>query len=247
MNKDKQDISEELLNAFIDDQLTIEDKAEIYESTLNDKELSDKVCQLRKISGLVRLAYEEVPEPGNKDHTNNTRRSGIRGVAASLIAGLAMLMGLVLGWNARTGVDYDTVNHSARAQLVDASGSGVTEIKVLVHLNNNDPERVRNALDEVENLLIHYRKTGQKALVEVIANSSGLDLLRVDVSPFPDRVIRMQNDYRNLKFVACQNTIRRLKLEKGVIAKLIPGTIVIDSGVVQIMRRQHQGWSYIQV
>jgi intracellular sulfur oxidation DsrE/DsrF family protein len=48
-------------------------------------------------------------------------------------------------------------------------------------------------------------------------------------------------------FVACQNTIDRLKREQGVIAQLLPEAVVIDSAVAQIMRRQQQGWAYIQV
>jgi hypothetical protein len=48
-------------------------------------------------------------------------------------------------------------------------------------------------------------------------------------------------------FVACQNTIDRLKSERGISAKLLPEAVVIDSAVAQIMRRQQQGWAYIQV
>ena len=57
----------------------------------------------------------------------------------------------------------------------------------------------------------------------------------------------MQQKYPNLVFVACQNTIDRLNKEHGIRAQLIEGVMVIDSGVAQIMRRQQQGWAYIQV
>jgi len=57
----------------------------------------------------------------------------------------------------------------------------------------------------------------------------------------------MQKEYHGLTFVACQNTIDRYQQELGLTAKLLPGVITIDSGVAQIMRRQHQGWAYLQV
>lgn len=251
MNKDKENISEELLNAFVDEQLTHEDKNEIYESTLNDKELSDEVCQLRKISGLVRLAYEEIPLP-EKGSPSTRRRTRIKGVAASIAAGLTLVMGLVLGWNAKTTIqDNGVADANTYATLpANAGYSGyddTPEIKVVFHLKSGNNEKIKEALDEAENLLNHFRETKTRAWVEVVTNSGGLKLLRADISPFADRVVAMQKNYTNLNFVACANALGRLKREKGIDAQLLPGTIVIDSGVAQLMRRQHQGWAYIQV
>ena len=58
---------------------------------------------------------------------------------------------------------------------------------------------------------------------------------------------KMQKEYHDLTFVACQNTIYRYQKELGLTAKLLPGVVIIDSGVAQIMRRQLQGWAYLQV
>jgi hypothetical protein len=81
----------------------------------------------------------------------------------------------------------------------------------------------------------------------VITNGGGLSLLMAGISPYAERIQRMQKEYHDLTFVACQNTIERIQQELGLQAKLLPGVVVIDSGVAQIMRRQHQGWAYIQV
>jgi intracellular sulfur oxidation DsrE/DsrF family protein len=72
-------------------------------------------------------------------------------------------------------------------------------------------------------------------------------MLRVGASPYPHRVQRMMQEYDNLSFVACQNTVDRLKRERGIIARLSPGVVVIDFGVAEIMRRQQEGWPYIRV
>ncbi len=56
----------------------------------------------------------------------------------------------------------------------------------------------------------------------------------------------MLREYDNLQFVACQNTIDQLKRDRGVTARLLPGVIVTDSGVAEIMRRQREGWVYIR-
>jgi intracellular sulfur oxidation DsrE/DsrF family protein len=83
--------------------------------------------------------------------------------------------------------------------------------------------------------------------VEVVINGEGLNLVRTDVTAFADRIARMQKQYGNLVFAACQNTMERLKREQGIDARLLPGVTVIDSGVAQLMRRQQQGWAYIRV
>ncbi len=116
----------------------------------------------------------------------------------------------------------------------------------MFHLNTDDRDLIKQSLQEVESALKLYRHTGQRARIEIIANGAGLDLLRVGASPYPQTVQRMLREYDNLQFVACQNTIDQLKRDRGVTARLLPGVIVTDSGVAEIMRRQREGWVYIR-
>ena len=59
-----QELSDEFINAFVDDQLLSEDKARVYTSAAFDEAFNRRVCELRKISDLVRLAYRELPKSG---------------------------------------------------------------------------------------------------------------------------------------------------------------------------------------
>jgi intracellular sulfur oxidation DsrE/DsrF family protein len=119
-------------------------------------------------------------------------------------------------------------------------------IKVLIHVNSVVAAHNPGALDEIESLVRYYRDQRQNARVEIVINGEGLNLVRVDTTRFAERIRRMQEEYDNLTFAACQSTIQRLKHEHGITAKLLPGVTVIDSGVAQIMRRQQQGWAYIR-
>jgi len=121
------------------------------------------------------------------------------------------------------------------------------QTKVLIHLARDDVEQLRQALDDIEGLLKHYRETRQNARLEVVVNGGGLELVRTDTSAFAGRIQRLQREYDNLTFAACQNTIDRLAREQGIIVRLLPGVITIDSGMAEIMRRQNQGWTYLQV
>jgi len=124
---------------------------------------------------------------------------------------------------------------------------GSVRNKVLIHLANDDPARLSQAMDDIEGLMRHYRDNRVSAHVEVVINGRGLELVRVDTSAHAARIARLLKEYDNLTFAACQNTIDRLKREQGITARLLPGVVVTDSGMAEIMRRQHQGWTYLQV
>lgn len=125
--------------------------------------------------------------------------------------------------------------------------SGNAQTKVLIHLARDDNSQLGQALDDIEGLLKHYREANLNARVEVVVNGGGLALVRTDTSAFAERIHRLQREYDNLTFAACQNTIDRLRHDKGIIVRLLPGVVTIDSGMAEIMRRQNQGWTYVQV
>jgi len=234
---EKQKFSDEFISAFVDNELTPEEKAQFYARLSDDPMLNIEVCELRKVSDLVALAYKNVPAPERRLASAATGwkyRSG-------LAAGIALIVGIVGGW-------FLHQSHGPQIPPVAQVQPGAEELaKVLFHVSDSNEEHLKSVLDEVENLMKYYGKTHQKARVEVITNGSGLSLLMAGISPFADRIQRMQREYGDLTFVACQNTIDRVEQEVGFQAKLLPGVVVIDSGVAQIMRRQLQGWAYIQV
>jgi hypothetical protein len=256
MNNDKR-FSEEFLNAFVDDQLTAEEKGRAYPIINQDENLNRQVCELRKMHDLVQLAYRDTPAPRRR-YSVGTRKVGTA-VAASFL----LLVGMALGWFLHipaNEVPSDTTSAVTEQQLArtfatqsPAAGVGTAgavasqEMKVLFHLNSGNHERMQEVLDEAENMLRLYQASGQPARVEIVANGDGINLLRADVSPYAQRISELKKKYPNLVFAACQNTLDRLALDYGIVAKLLPEASVIESGVAQIIRLQQQGWVYIQV
>ncbi len=72
MNRERE-FSEEFLNAFIDDQLALEDRIRVYVRLQRDEALCRRIGALRKISGLVRFAYNVSPEPGRRRRRSRGR------------------------------------------------------------------------------------------------------------------------------------------------------------------------------
>jgi hypothetical protein len=231
-------LSTEMLNAFVDGQLAPEEMERIFVEVNNDERLSGEVCELRKVRDLVKLAYRDVPAAPAGESLQR-RRLRHRNIAA----GLALAVGIALGWFLHEPTPRGTLTASGPGPSVTGAGE---QLRVLVHVADDDSLRLAQALDEIESTLKHFRSTRQNARVEVVINGEGLALVREDVTLFADRIERLQKNYDNVAFMACQNTIDRLRHDTGIIAKLLPGVVVIDSGVAQLMRRQRQGWAYIQ-
>ncbi len=234
--------SDEFLNAFVDEQLSTDERDLAYQAMGSDPALNQRVCELRKVRDLVRLAYQDPPVAAPETH--GSERSRRRPVAAAAAAVTALLGTLLLNPFAPPAGKEGARSPERLATLAADHGP---EIKVLLHLNSGNPVRMREMLDEAESLVRHYKTSGQIARVMVITNGEGLNLLRADTSPFAERIESLLKRYDNLTIAACQNTIERLKRERGIVARLLPGTATVDSGVAQIILRQQQGWVYIQV
>jgi intracellular sulfur oxidation DsrE/DsrF family protein len=236
------------LNAFVDNELTVDQQAEFLEAMRADPELAREVCQAGQLKASLRLAYADPPAP----RATTTVRH--RGAWQAFAAGLMMLaVGLIGGWLLHDGATSPGVT-ADRFVLLDAQGRGQSpaaaadgETRIVFHLTSGDPATAGELLDEVEGMLLAFRTDGRPLRVEVVSHSDGLALLRKSLTRHSQRIGEMAQAYSNLTFVACKNTIDRLKVENGIEVQLLPNAEIIDSGVSHVVNRQRQGWSYIRV
>lgn len=239
-----QEFSEEFLNAFVDNQLDATEKARAYQLLSDSEEFNRRVCELRKVRDLVQLAYRDV---STLTPRRPRRPAGVSfgALAQPLITVVLLVLGVTLGWSLRTSVLSDGL--FAATPRTTTLAQQRSEVKVLFHLNSGRRQRMREVLDEAQNLLQLYRRQGQRAEVEIVANGKGIDLLRRHHSPYASRIHEMHETYANLTFAACQNTIDRMAREQGIRPHLLPDVTIVDSGVAQIIRLQQRGWTYIRV
>jgi len=241
--------SDELeLNAFIDGELSADQQAELLEAMHEDPELARQVCELGQLKAQLRLAYAYPPKP--QQRVAAKVRASWRAIAASVSL---LAVGVVSGWLLHANTP------EARAQgerfvVLDPDGRGQApatadeeETRIVFHLTNPDQTVAGELLDEVEGMLRAYEADGRRLRVEVVSHSEGLDLLRERLSQHKQRIHQLAGEYENLTFVACRNTMDRLRVEHGIEVKLVPDAEVIDSGVNHVVKRQKEGWSYIRV
>jgi uncharacterized protein len=227
-------ISDELLNSFIDGQITDEERHEILVLLEQNKALAAKVCELQRIKQRVKLAYDQIPV-SQLPETVIKKSSYLPRMAAAVAI---FCLGILLG---TAGLHQIQKNQQSE---VLASTDAIT--KVLVHLTSSDSDTGLNTLTNLENMLKEYRKSGQNVRVEVVANGHAINLLRQDTTPFGPLIARLTREYKNLTFAACKNTIDQIQITNDEEIELIPQARLIESGIVEVIERQQQGWTYIR-
>ncbi|WP_310446684.1 hypothetical protein [Thiobacillus sp.] len=239
-------VSDETLNAFIDGELDVAESEALLARIRDDKELSQRVCILRGLQSMVRLAYIEPPgADSRKSRTAPHRRLMQRCAYGCLV----LLAGLSGGWALR-GQEPQAV---AALPAAVSSGYQVVSLarkadpnRVMLHLDSAAPAKMQAVLDRAELLLDEADQQGRAMQLEVIANSHGLNLLRAGHSPYAERMARMKQRHANLHWVACGQSITRLR-NVGEQVMLLPDTQTAPTAINEIVTRLQQGWTYVRV
>lgn len=118
--------------------------------------------------------------------------------------------------------------------------------RVVIHVDDNDPKRMNMALNNAQNIDAYYKKKGEEVIIEVVAYGPGLHMLRADTSPVKKRIISFGENFDNISFRACGNTKRIMSKKAGKEIPILSQVKMVPSGVVYLMERQEQGWSYVR-
>ena len=121
---------------------------------------------------------------------------------------------------------------AARAQ------AQVVRNRALFQVTDNDPARWNMILNNMTNLKEGVGSEGVE--VELIAYGPGILMLKAD-SPVKHRIAEALKS--GVKVNACQNTMNGMKLTAP---DMLPEIGYVPSGVVEVMRKQQQGWAYIR-
>ena len=118
--------------------------------------------------------------------------------------------------------------------------------KVALHVSENDPAKMNLTLNNVQNIIKDFKKSGQKIEIEVVTYGPGLHMFREDSSPVKARIQEMSLANPNLTFAACANTQGNMaKAEKKDI-KLISEAKLVPSGIVHLIELQRRGFAYVK-
>lgn len=116
--------------------------------------------------------------------------------------------------------------------------------KVVFEVTSDGPDKWLGALRNVENA---RKSIGAKsAKFEVVMHGKGLGLLlaknAAENAEMKDKLTKLHAD--GVVFAACENTMRRDKVEKK---DLVEQATTVDSGIGEVIRKQGEGYSYIKI
>ena len=118
-----------------------------------------------------------------------------------------------------------------------AESASAAHERVVIQVSDKDPAKWNLALNNARNV---RKDLGDKAEIEIVAYGPGIDMLKRD-SSVAQRID--EATMSGMKVVACENTMHGHKLSRS---DMIDGIGYVRAGVVEIMRRQQQGWSYVR-
>ena len=124
------------------------------------------------------------------------------------------------------------------AGLASAQSAAPGKDRVVMQVSDADPEKWNLALNNARNLQADLG--ADRVEVEIVAYGPGIGMLKRDsaVSSRIDEALAS-----GVQVVACENTMKGQKLAK---ADMLNGIGYVGAGVVEIMRKQQQGWAYLR-
>lgn len=241
MSVGKQLPADDEIHRFVDGELSGEARRRMLERLETDPDVVARVHDYRTVNDALKHAFDGVRPPPNR-RTRPARGVNLRRAAAAAL--LFLPIGFVAGWMAQSAGGS---GHKALASLEDGISlplQGTQRLNTVLHIDVDDERSLSKVLDRAEAILDAYDKQGIQ--VEVVANASGLNLLREGGSPVAERVKAMMQAHQNLTFVACMNAIKRFQ-EKGIDVQLIGRTHSGETAIDHIVQRLQEGWTYIKI
>ena len=127
---------------------------------------------------------------------------------------------------------------AALAPPVAARPVAAVHNRVVMQVSDNDTGKWNLALNNARNLQSDLG--AQNVEIEIVAYGPGIAMLKTD-SVVGNRIGEALGS--GVKVAACENTMHGQKLAKP---DMLDGIGYVKAGVVEIMQRQQQGWSYIR-
>lgn len=133
------------------------------------------------------------------------------------------------------------------APLAARAADGEKKIhKLAIHIDQNDPEIMKLALNNARNAHELYQKRGEEIAIEIVTYGPGLHMLREDTSPMKDEIHTARKNIPRIAFAACNNTKTGMEKKEGKAVSLMSEAILVDAGVVRLIELQEQGYAYVK-
>ena len=118
------------------------------------------------------------------------------------------------------------------------AAAALTHDKVVFQVSDAGPAKWNLTLNNAKNIQDAVGKNNVD--IEIVAFGPGIEILKRE-SEMGGKIDKALAD--GIKIVACENTMKGMKLTT---ADMLPTIGYVPSGVVELMRKQKEGWSYLR-
>ncbi|SHF18532.1 DsrE family protein [Clostridium fallax] len=111
-------------------------------------------------------------------------------------------------------------------------------IKVLLHIT--DDNKWQTLLGNVHNMI----KSGENFKIEVLANGVSAVTLQKAVSDFKNLSEPFQNlSKKDVTFCVCNQSLKRFNIKED---SLLPFVKIVPFGIVEVVKRENEGYCYVK-
>jgi intracellular sulfur oxidation DsrE/DsrF family protein len=137
----------------------------------------------------------------------------------------------------RTFLQAGMLVGAAMLAPVTFAQASVAATKVVIQVSDGDAAKWNLALNNAKNA--QQELGADKVQIEIVAYGPGIGMLKEDATT-NTRVSEAVKS--GIQIVACENTMKGQKLTK---ADMNPAVGYVPAGVVELIKRQGEGWAYI--
>ncbi|MEI8327280.1 MAG: DsrE family protein [Betaproteobacteria bacterium] len=119
-----------------------------------------------------------------------------------------------------------------------AQAAAPAKSRVVFQVSDGDPGKWNLTLNNAHN--VQQDLGADKVDIEIVAYGPGIGMVKAD-AVIANRLAEAVHD--GIQVVACENTMKALKLTKDDMNVSVG---YVRAGVVELMKRQGEGWAYIK-
>lgn len=126
--------------------------------------------------------------------------------------------------------------------LLTSTGFTAEQVKyrLLLQVSEDSVDKLNLALNNAKNAQMAFGP--ENIEIEIVIFGGGVNTLKYYAPiPIADKV--KEAKYAGVRIVACDNTMRALKLRPS---DMLPEVRYVESGVAELVEKQTEGWAYVR-
>ena len=117
--------------------------------------------------------------------------------------------------------------------------------RVVILIDSDDEKIMGHAISYSMNITRAYAARRQSVKIEIVANGSGIRLLRADTSPLQQPLAMLRQTLPDITLSMCDSSRQIAEQREGHAIDLIQGARLVPFGIGRVVELQEAGWSYI--